>query len=74
MFRYGPLVQHLTMCYEGKHLYFKHIAFVIENFTNICYSLLLHHQLHQCYLNLNKTGLPRENIELGPGMTFSLIL
>ena len=74
MFRYGPLVQHWTMRYEGKHCYFKHIASVFGNFTNICYSLSLHHQLQQCYLNLNKTGLHGENIEIGPGTTFSLIL
>ena len=74
MFRYGPLVQHWTMRYEGKYRYLKHTASVIGNFTNIWYSLLLRHQLHQCYLNLNKTGLPGENIEMGPGTTFSLIL
>lgn len=38
------------------------------NFTNICCSLALHHQLHQCYLSLNSTTLPREDTEVGPGM------
>ena len=36
-------------------------AAVMGNFNNVCYSLTLHHQLYQCFLNLNK------KIEAGPG-------
>lgn len=36
------------------------------NYTNICYSLALRHQLRHCYLSLNET-LPGEENEVGPG-------
>ena len=62
------------MRYEGKHSYFKHIASVIGNFTNICYSLSLRHQLRQCYLSLNKNGLPGEELEHGPGIALYFII
>ena len=65
--RYGPLVNHWTTRFEAKHKYFKHLANVMGNFTNICYSLALRHQLHQCYLSLNQDVLPGEEIEIGPG-------
>ena len=61
------MVRHWTMKYEGKHSYFKHLATVMGNFTNVCYSLALCHQLYQCYLNLNKNELPAEKLEAGPG-------
>ena len=67
-YRYGPLVHQWTMRYEGKHRYFKQLAATIGNFTNICYSLSLRHQLYQCYLNLNTNTLPGEDLELGPSM------
>ena len=38
------------------------------NFTNVCYSLALRHQLYQCYLNLNKNELPAKKLEAGPGL------
>ena len=38
------------------------------NYTNICYSLALRHQLHNCYTNLNDKVLFAENIEVGPGI------
>lgn len=50
-----------------KHKYFKHIANVMSNFTNICYSLALQHQLHQCYLSLNSDTLLGEDLEVGRG-------
>ena len=56
------------MRFESKHSYFKHLANVMGNFTNVCYSLLLRHQLYQCYLNLNKDDLPAERTEIGPGI------
>ena len=65
--RYGPLINHWTTRFEAKHKYFKHLASIMGNFTNICFSLALRHQLHQCYLSLNKDSLPGEDIEIGPG-------
>ena len=43
------------------------------NYTNICYSLALRHQLHNCYTNLNDKALFAENIEVGPGIYKSVI-
>lgn len=37
------------------------------NYTNICYSLALRHQLQHCYLSLNKETLPGEENDIGPG-------
>ncbi len=55
------------MRFEAKHRYFKQLSYVIGNFKNICHSLSLRHQLHQCYLNLNRQNLPGEDLETGPG-------
>ena len=63
--RYGPMIQHWTARYEAKHRYFKRLANVIGNFTNISYSLALRHQLYQCYLSMDYQ--PRAQ-EVGPGM------
>ena len=60
-------MNHWTTQFEAKHKYFKHLANVMGNFTNICYSLALRHQLHQCYLLLNSHSLPEETLEIGPG-------
>jgi len=65
--RFGPPINHWTMRFEAKHKYFKHLANVIGNFTNICYSLALRHQLHQCYLSIDSNVLPGEETEIGPG-------
>ena len=65
--RFGPLINHWTTRFEAKHKYFKHLANVLGNFTNICYSLALRHQFHQCYLMLNSHTLSGEKIEIGPG-------
>jgi hypothetical protein len=62
------MVRHWTMRYEGKHSYFKKLATVMGNFTNVCYSLSFRHQLYQCYLNLNKNDLPNEKLDVGPGI------
>lgn len=66
-YRFGPLVNHWTMRFEAKHKYFKHLATVMSNLTNVCYSLALRHQLHQCYLSLNADSLVGEELEIGPG-------
>lgn len=66
--RYGPLVHHWTMRYEAKHRYFKQMASIMGNFTNICYSLSLRHQLYQCYVNLATDDLPEEKLEVGQSM------
>ena len=65
--RYGPLINHWTTRFEAKHKYFKHLANIMGNFTNICYSLALRHQMHQCYLSLDQDTLAGEEIEIGPG-------
>lgn len=65
--RYGPLINHWTTRFEAKHKYFKHLANVMGNFTNICYSLALRHQMYQCYLSINQNALPSGEIEIGPG-------
>ena len=62
------MICHWTMRFESKHSYFKHLANMMGNFTNVCYSLSLRHQLYQCYLNLNKNDLPAERTEIGPGI------
>ena len=53
IYRYVPLVHFQTTRFEAKHKLFKHLCNVTGNFTNICYSLVLRYQLHQCYLSLN---------------------
>ncbi len=66
--RFGPLINHWTTRFEAKHKYFKHLANVLGNFINICFSLALRHQLRQCYLSLNSIlTLPGEDVEIGPG-------
>ena len=67
---YGPLINHWTTRFEAKHKYFKHLANIMGNFTNVCYSLALRHQLHQCYLLLNQDKLLGEQIEIGPGKIY----
>ena len=69
--RYGPLISHWVMRFEAKHHYFKKLAVVLGNFKNICYSLAVRHQLQQCYLQLNAACLPGEEIEIGPGMSYT---
>ena len=65
-FRFGPLINYWTTRFEAKHKYFKHLANLMGNFTNICYSLALRRQLRQCYLNLAPDD--SNNVEIGPGM------
>ena len=65
--RYGPLISYWTTRFEAKNKYFKHLAIVMGNYTNICYSLATRHQLYQCYRSLNSINLPNEELEIGPG-------
>jgi len=65
-YRFGPLINYWTTRFEAKHKYFKHLANILGNFKNICYSLALRHQLYQCYLNLN-SSIFEDEIEVGPG-------
>lgn len=68
--RFGPLINYWTTRFEAKHKYFKHLANVMGNFVNICYSLALRHHLHQCYLSLNYSAtLSGEDTEIGPRMS-----
>ena len=71
--RFGPLINHWTARFEVKHKDFKHLANVMGNYTNICYSLSLRHQLHNYYTTLNDKALFAENIEVGPGIYKSVI-
>ena len=57
-----------TARFEAKHSYFKHLAHVAGNFTNICFLLSLRHHLYQCYLMINTSTLPGEKEEIGPGI------
>ena len=65
-FRFGPLINYRTTRFEAKHKYFKHLANLMGDFTNICYALALRHQLRQCYLNLAPDY--SNKVEIGPGM------
>ena len=67
LFRYGPLISHWTARFEAKHKYFKRLAHIIGNFTNICYTLATRHQLYQCYLGLQTNTFPGEKPDIGPG-------
>ena len=71
-FRFGPLINHWTTRFEAKHKYFKNLANVMGNYTNICYSLALRHQLQHCYLSLNNETLPGEENEVGPGDVYDM--
>ena len=62
------MIVYWTIRFEAKHHYFKQLATIIGNFINICFSLAERHQLHQCYVQLNTSSLPGEQVELGPGM------
>ena len=70
--RFGPLINYWTTRFEAKHKYFKHLANVIGNFTNICYSLSLRHQFRQCYLSLNSDGV--DDVEVSPGMLHFMMI
>ena len=65
--RFGPLINYWTTRFEAKHKYFKQLAHVMGNFTNICYSLATRHQLYQCYLSLNRSKHPNQDVEIGLG-------
>ena len=47
--RFGPLVQYWYMRYEAKHSFFKKMASIIGNYTNLPYTLAKRHQQQQCY-------------------------
>ena len=42
------MVRSWCMRYEAKHRYFKQLAGVLGNFTNVAYSLAARHQRLQC--------------------------
>ena len=44
----GPMVRSWCMRYEAKHRYFKQLASILGNFTNVAYSLAVRHQRLQC--------------------------
>ena len=49
IYRFGPLVHYWCMRYEAKHSFFKRMAGVIGNYTNLPYTLAKRHQQQQCY-------------------------
>ena len=61
-YSYGPLINHRTARFED---ILNILANVMGNFTNICYSLALCHQLHQCYISVN---VATESREVGSGI------
>jgi len=46
---FGPPRALWCMRFEAKHQHFKRLAGVMNNFRNICLSLAVRHQLHQCW-------------------------
>lgn len=46
---FGAPRSNWCMRYESKHLYFKKVAQVMNNFKNVCYSLAKRNQLRQCW-------------------------
>lgn len=54
--------------------YFKNLVNVMGNYTNICYSLALRHQLQHCYLSLNNETLPGEENLVGPGNVYDMYI
>ena len=46
---YGALRSLWCLRYEAKHLYFKKLASVINNFKNVSYSLAKRYQMRQCW-------------------------
>lgn len=49
------MVRSWCMRYEAKHRYFKQLAGILGNFTNVAYSLAARHQRLQC-LKVNSSG------------------
>jgi len=47
---------------------------MMGNFVNICYSLAIRHQLHQCYRSLNSASLSKEEFEIGPGIVTEICI
>jgi len=73
MLRFGPMVRSWCMRYEAKHRYFKQIAGILGNFTNMAFSLAVRHQQLQC-LKLGSTGnfsseFLHKPVEIGTGKT-----
>ena len=71
LWRLGPLVRSWRMRYEAKHHYFKKLATVIGNDTNLPLTLSTQHQQWICY-QLHSTGRNESTfldggVEIGPG-------
>ena len=62
-----------TMRFKAKHERLKRLATSLGNFTNIPWTLALHHQLRQCYeISGSRHGHPpiEKPLEVGPGTQF----
>lgn len=47
--QHGPLRAHWCLRYEAKHLYFKRVASVVNNYQNIAKTLAQRYQMRQCW-------------------------
>lgn len=74
IFRFGPMVRTWCMKYEAKHRYFKRLASILGNFTNVAFSLGERHQYQQCYL-MNGSGhnYLMKNVDIGKGFLYLFI-
>lgn len=73
MLSLGPMVRSWCMRYEAKHRYFKQLAGILGNFTNVAYSLAMRHQRLQC-LKVDPLGtfcceFLHKPVEIGTGKT-----
>ena len=55
---FGPLVNNITLRYEGKHSYFKNIMRKTKNFKSPLLTMATHHQYMQCLYLQNSDYLP----------------
>jgi len=72
----GPMVRSWCMRYEAKHRYFKQLAGVLGNFTNVAYSLAMRHQRLQC-LKVDSLGtfcceFLHKPVEIGDSLLYDL--
>lgn len=77
-FSLGPMVRSWCMRYEAKHRYFKQLAGILGNFTNVAYSLAMRHQRLQC-LKVDSLGafcsdFLHKPVEIGTQWLYDLLL
>ncbi|XP_049341205.1 uncharacterized protein LOC111192620 isoform X1 [Astyanax mexicanus] len=52
---FGPLRAHWCLRYEAKHLYFKRLSSVVNNYQNIAKTLAKRYQMRQCWESQSST-------------------